>query len=294
MVSSPRRAATRWLSCALVAGATVLVHAGMNTPSAASSGRLRVPSPERARALALGFEPVIADYYWIEALQVVGDTDVPAHENRTIAQLIDLVTGLDPWVDHPYRFAALWLTGNDGEVRHANQLLEKGIAYHPLDWRNRFYLGYNQFFYLDAPASAADTLEGALRFPDVPDYLGAFVARLRAAGDSLDTAALFLERLIAQTADPQAKAGYVAAFDEVETERRARFLDGACAEFQRRTGRDISEPAELWQGPLRVIAKAPAAHPHQPGGRWLIDAKTGEIVSSFYGDRYRIHQDDRS
>src|SRR5262245_29344695 len=120
MVSTPWRRVARWLSCALVAGATVLVHAGMNTPSAASSGRLRVPSPERARALALGFEPVIADYYWIQALQVVGDTDQPTHDHRTVGQLIDLVTGLDPWVDHPYRFAALWLTDGDEEVRHAN------------------------------------------------------------------------------------------------------------------------------------------------------------------------------
>jgi hypothetical protein len=266
----------------------------MNTPSAASSGRLRVPSPERARAFALGFEPVIADYYWIQALQVVGDVEKPAHENETVADLIDLVTGLDPWVDHPYRFAALWLTDSDDEVRHANRLLAKGIAYHPLEWRNRFYLGYNEFFYLDDPASAADTLEGALRFPDAPDYLGAFVARLRAAGDSLDTAALFLERLIAQTADEQAKAGYVNAFDQVETERRARYLDGAREEFQRRHGRDIGDPAELWQGGLRVIAQAPAAHPRESGHRWRIDAKTGEIVSSYYGKRYRIHRDDRS
>jgi hypothetical protein len=264
----------------------------MNTPSAASSGRLSVPSPERARTLALGFEPAIADYYWIQALQVVGDADRPAHEDRTVAELIDLVTGLDPWVDHPYRFAALWLTNGDDEVRHADRLLEKGIAYHPLEWRNRFYLGYNQFFYLDDPASAADSLEGAVGLTDAPDYLGAFVARLRAAGDSLDTAALFLERLIAQTDDEKAKAEYMKAFDEVETERRARYLDGARAEFQRRHGRDIHEPAELWQGPLRVIASAPAPHPHQQGGRWVV-SKTGEIVSSFYGDRYRVHRDDR-
>ena len=82
MVATPRRGTARWLSCVLVAGVTALVHAGMNTPSAASSGRLSVPSPERARALALGFEPVIADYYWLQALQVVGDAEKPAHENR--------------------------------------------------------------------------------------------------------------------------------------------------------------------------------------------------------------------
>jgi hypothetical protein len=250
-----------------------------------------VPSPERARAFALGFEPVIADYYWIQALQVVGDVDKPKQESQTVRELIDLVTGLDPWVDHPYRFAALWLTDSPEQVRHANRLLEKGIAYHPLEWRNRFYLGYNHFFYLGDEARAADALESALRFPDAPDYLGAFVTRLRASSDSLDTAALFLDQLIAQAQDENAKAEYLKAFDEIETERRARFLDRARGEFQRRHGRDIREPAELWRGALRVISAAPGAHPHRDDERWLLDPKTGEIRSSAYRGRYRIHMD---
>src|SRR5207245_952025 len=129
---------------------------------------------------------------------------------------------------------ALWLTESPDEVRHADHLLEKGIAYHPLDWRNRFYLGYNLFFYLDDNAGAADVLEGAIGFPDAPAYLGSFVTRLRASSDSLDTAVLFLERLIAQTEDEYARAGYLDVLAEVETERRARMLDGARAEFQRR------------------------------------------------------------
>jgi len=284
-----RRGGARWLSCALVASATALVHASMSTPSSASSGRIGVPTPERARALSFGFEPVIADYYWIQALQVVGDPERPARRNQTVSALIDLVTGLDPWVDHPYRFAALWLTETEDEVRHANRLLEKGIAYHPLDWRNRFYLGYNLFFYLEDNARAADALESALASPGAPDYLGSFVTRLRASGDSLDTAVLFLQQLIAQTEDEYAKAEYLNVLDEIETERRARMLDRARAEFQRRNGRDIAAPGELWTGPQRVLTGAPAAHPQIAGQRWVIDRASGEIVSSFYGRRYRIH-----
>jgi hypothetical protein len=263
----------------------------MHTPSAAASGRLRVPGPERARLLALGFEPVIADYYWIQALQLVGDAQRLPQRGDTVAALIDLVTGLDPWVDHPYRFAALWLTESSDQVRHANRLLEKGTAYHPLDWRNFFYLGYNHFFYLEDNAHAADALERALRFPDAPLYLGSFVTRLRASSDSLDTAVLFLQQLIAQTEDEYAVADYLETLEEVETERRARVLDRARAEFQRRHGRDIRTPAELWNGSLRVLGGAPPAHPQIAGQRWTLDAASGEIVSSFYGRRYRVYLD---
>jgi hypothetical protein len=260
----------------------------MDTPSAAASGRLSVPGAERARLLALGFEPVIADYYWIQALQLVGDAQVPVDRSGTVAALIDLVTGLDPWVDHPYRFAALWLTESYEQVRHANRLLEKGIAYHPLDWRNRFYLGYNHFFYLEDNARAADALESALRFPDAPHYLSTFVIRLRASGDSLDTAVLFLQELIAQTDDEYAVADYLDTLAEIETERFARMLDRARAEFSRRNGRDIRDPAELWSGSLRVLRSAPPAHPQVAGQRWTL-GDSGEIVSSFYGRRYRVH-----
>src|SRR5262245_16561605 len=139
MQSSSRRHVSRGLACALVATATAVVHGSMDTASAAASGRMRVPSPVQARALSLGFTPLVADYYWIQALQIVGEMERPALQADTIGPLMELVTGLDPWVDHPYRFAALWLTESADEVRNANRLLEKGIAYHPLDWRDRFY-----------------------------------------------------------------------------------------------------------------------------------------------------------
>jgi hypothetical protein len=106
-------------------------------------------------------------------------------------------------------------------VRHANRLLEKGIAYHPLDWRNRFYLGTTCSSTWRTTRSAADALESAVAFPDAPDYLGSFVTRLRASSDGLDTAVLFLQQLIAQTEDEYARAEYLETLDEIETERRA-------------------------------------------------------------------------
>ncbi|MEM7408947.1 MAG: hypothetical protein AAF430_01770 [Myxococcota bacterium] len=274
---------------------TALLHAQMDTASAAEQGRIRVPDPEKAQLLALGFEPVIADYYWIQAVQTVGGVESDPDRNAQVHELVELVTTLDPWVDHPYRFAALWLTGSVDEVRQANAILEKGIAYHPTDWRNRFYLGYNHFFYLEDNQRAADVLESALHFPEAPAYLGAFVTRLRAAADSLDTAAIFLQQLIRETEDEFERAEYLKAFDEIETERRARILDQARQAFRERHGRDIERPDELWAGPLRVIRVMPPAHPHFEGFAWEF-AETGEIVSSFYGTRYRVHvhmQDER-
>ena len=167
------------------------------------------------------------------------------------------MTTLDPWVDHPYRFAAVWMTNTLSQVRRANALLERAIAYHPDDWRNRFHLGYNRFFYLQDNLGAAEALTPAIRMDGAPNYLGAFVARLQADGGDLETAALFLEALIEDAPDEYVEAEYLKAYDDIETERRARYLDAARVEFWRRHGRDIRGPAELWSGPGRVIGRMP-------------------------------------
>ena len=289
MIGRMRGAGVRRAGLVAVVCATLILHGRMDTASAAASGTLRVPDPERARALALGFEPVVADYHWIQAVQLAGGRRDPSKAHgEVLGDLIEVVTTLDPWVDHPYRFAALWLTAEPGHVRRANALLEKGIAYHPREWRNRFYLGYNHFFHLGDNDRAADVLETAVHLDGAPDYLGALVTRLRASSDGLETALLFLQNLIRNAPDESARAAYRGVFDEIETERRARLLDRARTVFWDRHGRDIRTPRELWAGPLRVLSRRPPPHP-SGAGAWRIDDESGEIVSSYYGARYRVH-----
>jgi tetratricopeptide (TPR) repeat protein len=192
-------------------------------------------------------------------------------------------------VDHPYRFGAIWLTRNVDDVRLANRLLRQAISYHPTDWRNRFYLGYNLFYYLQDNAAAAEVLEPAVTMEGAPTYLGPFVARLRADGGDLATSALFLETLIREAPDEYARAEYLKAYDEIATERLARRLDAARVVFWRRYGRDVRSASELWAGPMRVLDRRPPPHPHFPGFTWKLDPETNEITSTFYKTRYRLH-----
>ena len=67
-----RRGWLRLLLPAVAVVATGAVHASMDTSTQAASGRLRVPDPRVARVASLGFEPLLADWYWIQALQLVG------------------------------------------------------------------------------------------------------------------------------------------------------------------------------------------------------------------------------
>ncbi len=289
---SGQRGAGSWLALfAAAALVTGIAHGQMETPARAARGDTFVPRPDRARLGSLGFEALVADYYWLLAVQVVGGaTRGVGGQTALLGQLIDVATRVDPWVDHPYRFAAVWLTDSEESVRTANWLLERGIAYHPEDWRNRYHLGFNHFFYLEDNARAADVLETALGLEGAPTYLGGLVARLRADRSGLETAAAFLAEMARSSEDPYARAGYLKALDEVVTERAARRLDAARAEYWRRNGRDIGRVADLVAGRGPVLRRLPPAHPHFGADfGWTLDPESGQIVSSFYGRRYGVH-----
>jgi hypothetical protein len=284
----------RWIAAVLAVAATVGVHSLMNTATRIDRGQLFVPEPEHARLSSLGFDTAIADYYWLQALQLVGGERGDTRKDAPlIGELIDVVTSLDPWVGHPYRFAAVWLTDSEASVRAANRLLRRGIAHEPLDWRDRYHLGFNYFFYLEENLRAAEVLEEALPLEGVPNYLGALTARLRLSHGGLEMAAAFLADLARTAQDEYARAEYLKALDEIETERRARYLDAAREEYWRRHGKDIESVEDLCRGPDAVIPQLPAAHPQFDFYEWTLDEKSGQIVSSYYGTRYELHSTPR-
>jgi hypothetical protein len=283
---------TAWKRAGLalvLVGAIAVSHARLPDAPASAGGEAFVPEPWLAELAAFGFEALVSDYHWLAAVQIVGSLEGPVGRNRLIGRLIDVVTALVPWVDHPYRFAAVWMIDDEPAVRHANAILERGIAHHPDEWRNRFYLGFNRFFFLGEHAAAADAIESALGLPGAPRYLPRLVARLRhESGGDLDAAAGFLAELVRQTPDERLRAEYEIALAEIETERRARMLDQARETFRERHGRDIASVEDLVRVSPRVLRALP---PEPNGGHWTLDPESGRIVSSQVKRRYAINID---
>ena len=286
----------RFAGAAILVAATAAVHASMPAHSRVGRGDAFIPRPAIAKLASLGFDAVLADFYWLWAVQIVGRSDMdPSLHSVELGRLIDVVTTLDPWVDHPYRFAAVWLIDNEENVRTANRLLERGIEHHPQDWRNRYHLAFNHFFFLQEHREAAAALEPAIHLPGAPVYLPRLVARLRSESADLNAAALFLSEIIASTPDPAAKAQYQGALDEIEVERNARILDRARAVYQERHGRDIADVWDLVVEMPAIVSELPSAVPSslpeslRSGAQWEIDEKSGRIVSSHYGRRYELN-----
>ncbi|MDE0884652.1 MAG: hypothetical protein OSB70_03855 [Myxococcota bacterium] len=268
-----------------------------NPPLAGESlGDVFVPDPAVAGLVSLGFGAVVSDFYWLQAIQAAGgDVRITPELGAHLGQLIDVVTTLNPWVDHPYRFAGIWLTQSEQNVRTANRLLRRGIEKHPDDWRNHYYLGFNHFFYLLENAEAAEVLEGASRLAGAPRYLPRLAARLKSESADLEVASVFLQELLRGAQGEAARESYRSALDEIEIEQRARQLDGARVRFRELEGRDIETVDELTRGATPLLGALPSPEPSslpaslRRGSEWIVDPSDNRIVSTYYGKRYQLH-----
>ncbi len=121
------------------------------------------------------------------------------------------------------------------------------------------------------------------------------MARLRSESGDLEAAAVFLQELVRGAPDEASRAEYQGALDEIEVEWRARILDRSRITYRERWGRDIDSVEQLAVGPEAVLAELPSAEPSslpaplRRGSVWIIDEATGEIQSSYYERRYRVH-----
>ncbi len=241
-----------------------------------------LPDPDAAKLTSLGFDVLLSDFYWLQAVQIAGGEKGPYGQSHRIGALIDLVTALNPKVSHPYRFAALWMTDDLNAVRTANRLLERGIEAHPEDWRQRFYLAFNHFFYLGENERAAEVLTPAIHLEGAPAYLGGLAARLRSDREGLDAAEAFLTGLLKGAEDDRTYQMYEWALKEIKTERHARILDQAREVFRERQGRDIESIDELVHTAPPVLRLLP---PEPFGEGWKIN-EDGVIVSAKLRHRY--------
>lgn len=169
--------------------------------------------PEQARRLSLGFNALVADWYWMRSLQYVG-RKVGAHEGaiqiddlsalnmKSLAPLLENATTLDPQFIAAYEYGAIVLPAVDVEA--AIKLIRKGIAANPQAWRLHTYLGYihwqqNRFEEAGEAYAAGGRIEGA------PAWVASMSAQMATKGGSRDTARAIYQNLYQQSDDEQMK-----------------------------------------------------------------------------------------
>ena len=170
-------------------------------------------TPEAARRLSPGMGGLVADWYWMRALQYVGRKvmnhpgdiqldDLSRLDLKLLAPLLDATTTLDPQFTAAYEYGATVLPAIDVEA--ALKLAQKGAEANPDEWRLRHYLGYihwQQGRYLEAK----EAYTAGARVAGAPQWMGVMAARMEAEGGSRSVAREMYRAMYEQADDEQIK-----------------------------------------------------------------------------------------
>ena len=116
---------------------------------------LYIPDGEVLDRMALSFDALLADVYWIRALQHYGGTKRSEDEEKSydlLGPLLDITTTLDPRFNAAYRFGSVFLTegypNGPGRPDLAIALLQKGIEEMPDKWQYYMDIGFIYYWWL--------------------------------------------------------------------------------------------------------------------------------------------------
>jgi tetratricopeptide (TPR) repeat protein len=162
-----------------------------------------------ARRISLGFNGLVADWYWMRSLQYVGHKilDVPETvpidnlgqlDLKLLAPLLDAATTLDPQFLEPYQYAAVVLPDIDPE--QAIRITKKGIAANPSSWRLYQHLGYIYWQQKDFQAAGEAYDQGA-KLPGVPAWMLGMKAKMAVEGGGRDVAREIYKSIYEQAED---------------------------------------------------------------------------------------------
>lgn len=193
--------------------------------------------------LVLSYDAVVADLYWIRALQYYGRERLkPAGQRRydLLYPLLDLTTTLDPRFTVGYRFGAIFLAephpGGAGRPDQAIALLKKGIAANPRKWDYYHDVGFIYYWNLHDYQNAAEWFGRGGALPGAPWWLNTYAAVMLSRGGDRQASRAMWQQLAAseenewlrQTA--QLRSLQLDAMDQLDT------LERIVNEFARVTG----------------------------------------------------------
>jgi tetratricopeptide (TPR) repeat protein len=236
-------------------------------------------SPAAARRLALSFDTILADLYWLRAIQHFGATRLAGNGDKSFRDLypyLDLATSLDPRFNVAYRFGAIFLSeappGGPGRTDLAIKLLEKGLTHNPDRWQYWQDIGFVHYWWTREYDKAAAAFSKGAATPGAPWWMQSLAAVTLSEGGDRQTSRL-LWRALAQTADndwlrrdAQRRLVQLDALDQI---------DVLTASVERARAAGISAP---WSWALLLQAQQLAGVPIDPTGTpYVIDMTTGRV-----------------
>ena len=169
---------------------------------------------EKLKGYAFGMEGLIADWYWMQSLQYIGNKLQMSEEQtinlddlrnlnpKLLYPYLDNATTLDPHFMAAYSYGAIVLPAID--PRLAVKLTEKGIKNNPDEWLLYQHLGYI-YWRAKKYKEAAEVYEKGAEIKNAPQFMKIMATRMLTEGESRETAREIYSQMYEKATDSKVK-----------------------------------------------------------------------------------------
>ena len=168
----------------------------------------------KIKGYSLGFEGLMADWYWMQSLQYIGNKvlksdqqsinleDLRSFNPRLLYPLLDTATTLDPQFMAVYSYGAVVLPAID--PNQAIKIAEKGIANNPNEWMLYHQLGYIYWRFKNYE-KASEVYSNGAKINGAPPFMQMMTALMKTKGGNRDTARAMYKQMFNDGQDRQTK-----------------------------------------------------------------------------------------
>lgn len=198
------------------------------------------------KGFAFGAEGLIADWYFMRALQYIGDKLVQSKEEvinlddlrslnpRLLHPLLDNAVELDPHFIGAYSYGALVLPAIDAEKAIA--LAKKGIDNNPSEWRLYQYLGFI-YWKLGRYDEAAEVYQRGSEIAGASPFMKMMSANMKDEGGSRETARAIYREMYNGTTDEGVRITAERRLNDLDSLDEREAIDRVLTEFKEKNGR---------------------------------------------------------
>jgi tetratricopeptide (TPR) repeat protein len=236
---------------------------------------LYLPNGKLLRVASLGFAPLVADVFYLWAIQYYADYERGDRYRWVEHVFDDVITELDPNYIDAYWLGAMILILEAGDLEAGLRLLEKGAERNPREWILLYLAGWESY-HAGQSERAQAYFRRAMAVEGAPRALPRLVAGIEARKGNLRVSIrLWQEVLEDPASDERAREIAARQIRELTVKADLAALGAAIERFRREHGVLPRSLAELQRrGFISYVPIDPR------GNGYVYDAATGAVASS--------------
>lgn len=230
--------------------------------------QLLVTSGPLLKKMSLGYAPLLADIYWTRAVQYYGSRLGQKNVSfDLLAPLLNIAVALDPHLVIAYRFGAIFLSmPRPDRTDLAIDLVKRGIAANPNEWRLDYDLGILYYWRLKDYKNAAPAFLAASNVPGAPPFLKVMAASMAEKGGSIEMSEMIFAELYRSTQDRNVKKWAIEQLQLLKVQQEEARLNALIEDYKTRFKRTPHSMDDLVAGGLlRQNPLDPLGYPYVIG-----------------------------